>query len=129
MSEFGLEYDCEMILEETFMLLEKLLDPDYDVAENEYGIGFGIIEVVRDICNQWRDLFPRRELDPSIESLVEQMLLRIRSVSPHVYAITVGQFPEFDQLDAYWEESGYRDIDGYTWMAPKPNGRYTNWRN
>lgn len=93
-------------------LRDKLFDPDYDISKK----GWHIIEVVRDL----------REIEKSdlIDEITQQMLLRVMQDSPHVYAITVGQFPEFEGIHDFWRETGYHDTDGFVWLVPEPYGPY-----
>ena len=105
-------------------LMHKLLDPDYDIRVNEYGTGFGIIQEVKRIYLESTEIYPNYPLDPPVAALVEQMLLRLCVDSPHVYAITVGQFPEFENVVEFWKKEGFYDVSGYLWLAPKPFGPY-----
>lgn len=123
-----IEYNAELLLEQSGELIDKLLNPDYPIRDGEYGNGFGVVDEVTRIYRGWHELFPNKNLDDTIALLVEQMLLRLRSCSPHIYAITVGQFPEFDQLEEYWKTEGYKDIDDHIWLAPNPFGKYVDFK-
>lgn len=75
-------------------LRDKLFDPDFDISVS----GWHIIEVVRDLRLQMKgDL---------IDEITQQMLLRLIQDSPHVYAITIGQFPEFEGIHNFWKRTG-----------------------
>lgn len=85
---------------------DMLYDPEYDISAD----GYQSVEIVKHIRESYAsDL---------IDEITQQMLLRIMQSSPWVYAITVGQFPEFDGIDHYWEESGYTDTSGFLWLIP-----------
>lgn len=93
-------------------LRDKLFDPDFDISAS----GWHIIEVVRDLRLQMKgDL---------IDEITQQMLLRLIQDSPHVYAITIGQFPEFEGIHNFWKKNGFYDTDGFIWLVPEPYGPY-----
>jgi len=93
-------------------LRDMLFNPDVDISEN----GWHIIEIVKQIREQQRG--------PLIDEITQQMLLRVMKDSPHVYAISVGQFPEFEGVHDFWKENGYHDTDGFIWLVPEPYGPF-----
>lgn len=95
-------------------LHRRLLDPDFDVSEN----GYHIIETVSNAVSKG---VKRRVRD----AIVNDLLLRIRHVSPWVFAITVGQFRGFYDVEQRWREHEYKDSRGFTWLAPMP---FDGWR-
>lgn len=86
-------------------LREALFDPDFDVSED----GWSIIELVKHCCGT----------DHRSRELIQQLLLRLVADSPHVYAITVGQFPGFEGIEAFWKTHGYYDTRGRLWLVPR----------
>lgn len=118
------EYDdVEMVAEECFEITGKLLDPDYNVRVNEYGNGFNIIEPAKrlfDAAHQSRN----SDVIEAAMVMAHQLLLRLVAESPHVYAITVGQFPGFDGFSEMLISEGAEDVEGFTWLIPKPWGSY-----
>ena len=97
-------------------LCRRIHDPSYDLIKNNYRI----VEEVRDFILEDCRISGRSYDDRWLRNpLVEDLLLRVRNTSAAVYAITVGQFPEYDYLEEYWHRNGYRDITGYLWLAPR----------
>lgn len=115
--------DPEMIAEECFEIAEKLLDPDYNVRVNEYGYGFNIIEPAKHLYDAAQQTRNKYVIEASI-TMAHQLLLRLLVESPHVYAITVGQFPGFDGFAEMLISEGAEDIEGFIWLIPKPWGTY-----
>ena len=98
-------------------LREKLYDPSCDVIDKNYRI---ILLVKRLYDAEKNDL---------VMEITQQMLLRLRESSPHVYAVTIGQFPDFAGIHDYWAENGCVDGRGFTWLLPTPFGPYNHeWR-
>ena len=94
------------------ILRRTLLDPNYDLSTDNYRIiddVYHFLEKYNKVsCRPWDG-----------KGLVDLMLLRVRNCSPHVYAITVGQFPGFEELEDKWDADGMTDPDGYLWLKPR----------
>lgn len=102
MQDLGREYQ---------ILYRALSDPNYDLIDDNYRI----IEDVRDFLYDYNSQ-SLRGWDGS--ELVELLMLRVRNKSRHVFAITVGMFPGYDNIEEKWKAEGYVDPNGYTWFAP-----------
>lgn len=98
-------------------LRDQLYDPTYDVTRKS----FKVINVVKKLY----------DMDKSdiVMEITHMMLLRLREACPHVYAVTIGQFPDFAGIHDYWREHGCVDPRGFTWLLPEPFGYYNyEWR-
>lgn len=96
-----------------FQILKRaLLDPNYDLLEDQYRI----IEDVRDFIKDYNEQSTRKW---NGSELVELLLLRLWNKSRHVFAITVAMFPDFENIDKKWKKSGAKDPDGFTWLIPR----------
>ena len=92
-------------------LMKTFRDPNYDIAEN----GFHMIDELRHYLKR----HPKERL--KMTPCVHQYLLRLRKEYPCVYAITIGHFPEFEEIIE-------RGIDpfGYMVLLPTPHGPYSD---
>ena len=93
------------------ILKRALLDPDYDLDDDNYRI----IEDVRDFMKDYNQQSTRKW---NGADLVELLLLRVRNKSAHVFAITLAEFPDFANIEERWKKGGYVDSDGFRWLAP-----------
>lgn len=101
------------------MTVNELKERMYDPTVNPFDRNYRVLNVVRDLYNEFPD-------DPDIRELTEQTLLRLRVESPFVYAVTIGQFPHFRGIHKRWKLYGYVDPRGFTWAAPALYGPYMN---
>lgn len=85
-----------------------LLDPNSDVSFD----GWAVIDDVRKIWST-------REHTLEVCDLVQNLLLRLRKDSPEVFAISVGQFRDWDGIEDFWNEYGYIDSTGAEWPVPR----------
>lgn len=118
--------DAEFTQYEKFR--EHLLDPDYSLEEHS--------EIINDVKNYVDDLvntFDERvmgwqDMWNHIDELVILLLVRLRNLSPHIYAITEGQFPGYSFVSECWDSDGFKDTEGYHWLKPKTFGTYMKWK-
>lgn len=96
------------------VLMEKMRDPKTTILSKE---GMDLICHITNICRE------AEGRDEKVSKLVYMMLLRLRVASPHAFAITVGQFRDFDGIEDYWAKYGYVDHDGFVWIARSTGGR------
>ena len=87
-------------------LLERVLDPTFDIVEDN----FHYVDVAQALYERG----PDTEL---ADSVIQMILLRLYCRSKWVFAITIGQFPDYDGIEAYWISNGFRDINGFRWLV------------
>lgn len=87
------------------------------VMSHKTDIGAGVFDIVQ-MMKYYYDNFENSN-DPNAMIPVIWMLFWLRKQYPSVFAITVGQFPKLDQIEAQWKETGYRTPDGFMRMMPK----------
>lgn len=88
-------------------ILDALFDPHFDISAG----GWRIIEYVKAAIDGF---------DNSLSDImVRQLLLRLRANSPWIFAITVGQFPGYENIEAWWDTHGFVDNRGHLWIVPK----------
>lgn len=85
-----------------------LLDPDSDISYN----GWAVIDDVKKIWDT-------REHTLEVCDLVQNLMLRLRKDCPVIFAITVGQFSGWDEIEEFWEQYGFIDTRGFTWLVPR----------
>lgn len=107
---------------------EMLLDPEFQFQD-----GYGIIEDVKRAIGELSDHFAgtKEEFVMMCElsyTVVDNLLVRLRNYSPHVYAITVGQFSGYDGIEDFWVKEGFHDTEGYQWLMPKTFGPFISQR-
>jgi len=93
-------------------LMGVVPNPDYDLVTDN----FRVIESARYVNNEMRYL-PHKWIVVA-EDVIFDALLRLRCEYPHVFAISIGQFPEYDGgLEQYLNEKGYIDSCGFQHMC------------
>lgn len=91
------------------ILNQKLCNPNWNISENL----FEIINIGSNLFHEYGDdsLF--------VQDFIYMILFRLYRDYPHVFAITEGQFPGYDGLESFWENEGFKDIYGFTWLRKR----------
>lgn len=88
------------------------------VMKTEVDIGAGIFDIVQ-MMKYYYDNFENSD-NPEALVPVEWMLFWLKKQYPHVFAMTVGQFPRLYYIEDQWRSTGYRMPDGFMHLMPKP---------
>ena len=87
-----------------------------EIMSVKIDIGVGMFSIINSIDIYYRStvkhLKNKKELDRAMIP-VEWMLFWLRKQYPHVFAITIGQFPYFNNIEQKWRETQYRTPDGF----------------
>lgn len=116
--------ELEMIAEECFDIAGDLLDPEYSIRAVDHE---SIIERAKYLYDTAQESGDGDTIEAAVV-LVHQLLVRLLSESPHIYAITEGMFSGFEGFDKCLIHDGATDVEGFTWMIPKPYGPYMDWK-
>lgn len=101
----GKEFDYVL-----FKLVSKIMSHHTDLSQQD----FRLINVIhRYYISVKRGKY---KLDLALIP-VEWLLFRLYKQYPHVFAITVGSFPEFKNLEAGWKEHGFRAPNGFLYIV------------
>lgn len=87
---------------------QNLFDPNFDVADGMFSM-----------VNLAEYLYRNYQKDEFTTKFVYMVLFRLYKDYPHVFAISVGQFPDFDDIEDYWKEHGFYDNHGYLWLVQR----------